>query len=93
LPAEVAEHETVALPEPVTLLGVIESQTRPEGTMSARVTFPAKPFKAFTVIVEVAETPTLTRPGDVAIITKSWTRKIAKAECVRVPLVPLTMRV
>jgi hypothetical protein len=92
LPAEAAVHERVALPEPITLLGVMEPQTRPEATISVRVTFPAKPFKALTVIVEVAETPTLTWTGEVAMIVKSWTWKVAVAECVRVPLVPLNVR-
>jgi hypothetical protein len=67
----VAVHETVAIPEPVMLLGVIEPQTRPEGTMSVRVTFPAKPFNAVIVIVEFAGTPMLTWADEVATIAKS----------------------
>jgi hypothetical protein len=45
--------------------------------MSARVTFPAKPFNAVIVIVEVADMPTLRRPGDVAVMVKSWNWKVA----------------
>jgi len=53
-------HDRAALPEPVTLLGLIEPQTRPEGMKSVRVTLLAKPFNPVIVMVEVAETPTLT---------------------------------
>jgi len=60
LPAEVAVHDRVALPEPVTLLGLIEPQARPEGMKSVRVILLAKPFNPVIVMVEVAETPTLT---------------------------------
>jgi hypothetical protein len=91
LPADVALHETVAVPEPIMLLGVIEPQTRPEGTMSVRVTFPAKPFNAVIVIVEFAGTPILTCAGDVAMIVKSWTRKVAVTLCVMAPFVPVTV--
>jgi hypothetical protein len=77
LPADEAMHETVALPEPVTLLGAIEPQVRPNGTISVMATFPAKPFNEVIVIVEVAEIPTLTWPGDVAVMAKSWNWKVA----------------
>jgi hypothetical protein len=72
LPADEAVHETVAVPEPVTLLGAIEPQARPGGTISVMITLPAKPFNEVTVIVEVADMLTLTWPGDVAVIVKSW---------------------
>ena len=55
-----ALHETVAAPEPVRLLGVIEPQTRPEGKASVRVTMPANLLTAVIVIVEVPEAPALT---------------------------------
>ena len=55
-----ALHETVAVPEPVTLPGVTEPQTRPEGTLSVRVTVPANLLIAVTVMVEAPEAPALT---------------------------------
>ena len=38
---------------------------------------PANPLTAVTVIVDVAETPALTAAGDVAVIVKSVTVKVA----------------
>jgi hypothetical protein len=73
-------HETVAVPEFVTLVGVIAPQVRLAGTVSVRLTVPVKPFSASTVIVEVAETPALTAAGEVAVIEKSVTVKVAVAE-------------
>ncbi len=55
VPATVAEHETVAVPESVTVPGVIVPQFKPEGTVSVRVTTPAKPLTAPIAIVEVAD--------------------------------------
>jgi hypothetical protein len=46
---------TVAVPELVTLVGVIAPQVRPAGALSVRLTTPVKPFRAVTVIVEVAD--------------------------------------
>ena len=54
-PAVVDEHDTVAVPEPVTLVGVIAPQVSPVAGVSVRLTTPAKPFSAVTVIVEVAD--------------------------------------
>jgi hypothetical protein len=48
--------------------------------VSVRLTTPAKPFSAVTVIVEVAETPTLTAAGEDAAIVKSTKLKVALAE-------------
>jgi hypothetical protein len=89
--AEVAVHETVALPEPVTLLGVIVPQTRPDGAVTLKMTVPLNPFTAVTVTVELVDWPTFTGTGEEAIIEKSWTRNIAVVECVIVPLVPVTV--
>jgi hypothetical protein len=61
--------------------------------VSFRLTTPSKPLTADTVIVEVAETPTLTAAGEVAEIVKSVTVNVAVVECVRVPLVPVIVRV
>ena len=73
MPATVELHATVAVPEPVTLVGEIALQVKPAGTVSVRATTPAKPFCPVTVIVEVAETPTVTAPGEDAAIVKSCT--------------------
>jgi hypothetical protein len=73
----------------VMLVGVIAPQVRLAGTVSVRPTVPVKPLTAVTVIVEVAETPALTAAGDVAVMVKSVTVKVAVAVWVRVPLVPV----
>ena len=82
-------HERVAVPEFVTLVGLIAPQVRFAGTVSVKDTVPVKPFTAVTVIVDVAEVPTWTAAGDVAVIAKSVTVKVAVVECERVPLVPV----
>ena len=55
VPATVAEHETVAVPEPVKVPGVIVPHVNPAGRVSVRVTTPAKPLTAVAVIVEIAD--------------------------------------
>jgi hypothetical protein len=80
LAAIVELQETVAVPELVTLPGVIAPQVRLAGTVSVSVTTPVKPLTAATVMVEVAETPALTAAGEVAAIVKSLTLKVAVAE-------------
>jgi hypothetical protein len=77
------------VPELVTLVGDIAPQVSPDGTVSVRLTVPVKPFTAVIVIVEVAETPTVTATGDVEVIVKSVTVKIAVTVWVSVPLVPV----
>ena len=84
---------TVAVPELVTLDGVMAPQVRFAGTASVRVTVPVKPLTAVIVIVDVAETPTVTAAGEVAAIVKSVTIKVAVVEWLRVPLVPVIVRV
>jgi hypothetical protein len=44
---------------------------------------------AVTVIVEVADVPTVTAAGDVAVIVKSVMLNVAVVLCDRVPLVPV----
>jgi glycine cleavage system H lipoate-binding protein len=73
-------QETVAVPEPVTLLGVIAPQVNPVGTVSVSVTTPTKPFCAVIVMVEVAEVPTETAAGEEAAIVKSTKLKVAVVE-------------
>lgn len=77
----------------VILLGVMAPQVKLVGTVSVNATVPVKPLTAPTVIVEVAEVPTVTAAGDVAAIVKSVTVKVAVAEWLRVPLVPVTVTV
>lgn len=91
MPATVALHETVAVPLLVTLVGVIVPHVRPAGTVSVRATVPVNPFTAVTVIVEVAEVPTVTAAGDDAAMVKSVTVNVAVAACDRVPAVPVTV--
>ena len=55
VPAVDELQDTVAVPEPVTLVGVIAPQVRPVAGVSVRLTTPANPLRAVTVIVEVAD--------------------------------------
>jgi len=89
----VALHETVAMPEPVTLLGVIVPQVSPDGTASVKPTDPAKWFSGATVIVEVAEFPAFSGAGDVAIIVKSRNWNVAVALWISGVLVPVIVAV
>ena len=73
-------QETVAVPEPVTLVGVIAPQVRLAGTVSVRLTAPANPLSAVIVMVEVAEVPTVTAAGEDAAIVKSRTVNVAVVE-------------
>jgi hypothetical protein len=57
--------------------------------VSVRETVPVNPLTAATVIVEVAEVPTVTAAGEVAATVKSVTVKVAVVECDSVPLVPV----
>ena len=77
----------------MTLVGVIAPQVKLAGMVSVRLTVPVNPLTAATVIVEVADVPTVTEAGDVAEIVKSVTVKVAVAVCVSVPLVPVTVNV
>ena len=74
-----ALHETVAVPEPVTVFGAMVPQLSPDGTVSVRLTEPAKWFSAATVIVEVVEFPAFAGVGEVAVIVKSRNWNVAVA--------------
>jgi len=91
VPAVAEEHDTVAVPDPVTLVGVIAPQVRPDETVSVKAIVPANPLSAFMVIAEAADKPALTAPGEVAVIPKSTKLNVAVAECViaGVVLVPV----
>ncbi len=69
----------MAVPDPVTVPGVIAPQVRPAGTVSVRVTTPAKPLTAVIVMVDTADWPTLTAAGEEAAIVKSTKLKLAVA--------------
>ena len=89
-------QETVAVPEPVTVPGVIAPHVKPAGTVSVRVTTPANPLTAVTVIVETADEPALTAAGEEAAMVKSGGNpnvKVAAAVWTREPLVPVTVTV
>jgi len=79
VPAIVAEHETVAVPAPVTESGVIEPQVRPVGTVLVSVTTPVNPFNAATVMVLIADDPAFTAAGEDAAIVKSTKLNVAVA--------------
>ena len=86
-------HDTVAVPDPVTLVGDIAPQVRPLGTLSVRLTVPANPFSAVTVMVEVAAVLMTAEAGEEAVIVKSVTVNVAVAVWTSVPLVPVTVSV
>ena len=87
-----ASHATVAVPELVMLLGVIAPQIRPDGTVSVRVIVPVNPLTLVRVIVEAAGMPTSTGAGELAAIVKSVTWKVVVVERVKLPLVPVSVR-
>jgi len=70
-------HESVELPDPVTLVGATEHDV----LFVVRLTTPANPFRPVTVIVEVAAVPGLnvTLVG-LAAIVKSWTTYVTVTE-------------
>jgi hypothetical protein len=67
----VALQDTVAVPDPVILLGVIVPQVRPDGTTSVRLTTPAKWLIELIEMVDVTEAPALAGAGEDAAIPKS----------------------
>ena len=90
--AIVALHETVAVPDPTRLLGVIGVQLSPAGIVSLSRTVPPNPFAGVIVTVDVAEVPTC-ETIEVAESVKFWNLKIAMVEWCRDPLVPVIVRV
>ena len=85
--ADAKVQDRVALPDPVTLVG----DTVQEVLLVVRLTTPAKPLTALTVIEDVPAEPafTVTLVG-LAVIVKSWTLNVTVTECEREPLVPVT---
>jgi hypothetical protein len=84
--ADVKLHDSVALPEPVTLAGLVAHAV----LFVAKPTMPAKPFSAEMVTVDVPAVPafTMTVVG-VRLIVKSWIVNVTIAECDKPPLVPV----
>jgi hypothetical protein len=58
----------VAVPDPVTVAGLIAPQVSPDGIVSVSVTVPEKWFSAVTVIVDVVDSPTFAAAGEVVVI-------------------------
>jgi hypothetical protein len=73
-------HVSVAVPDPVTVPGLIAVQVRPDGTVSVRVTVPANPLRPVTVIVDDSEDPTVAAAGLLATTVKSTKLKLAVVE-------------
>jgi hypothetical protein len=95
VPPAFALQETVAVPDPVKVVGLIVPHVSPDGTLSVRETVPVKPFSDVIVMVEVADWPALTAAGVEAVTVKSawFAVNVAIAEWVREPLVPVTVSV
>ncbi len=93
LPAMVALHETVAVPDTVMLLGVMLPQVSPDGIVSVRVTVPENWFTAVTVIVVLEALLALTGPGGLATIVKFRYWNSAIAVWIRDPLDPVSVSV
>ena len=92
MPATVVVQDTVAVPEPVIVPGVIMPQPSPNGTVSARATTPVKPLAAVIVIVDEEDCPVFTATGEEAAMVKSTKLNVAVAEWTREPLAPVTVR-
>jgi len=86
--AEAKVHERVALPDPVTLVGLAAQDV----LSVAKLTIPAKPFCAEILIVDVPAFPALTvTVVGARLIVKSWIVKVTVAECDKPPLVPVAV--
>lgn len=88
--AEEKVHDSVELPEPLTLVG----ERVHDVLFVVRETDPANPFSPVTVIADVPAAPALTVTLEgLAVVVKSWTMNVALAEWDRLPLVPVMVRV
>jgi hypothetical protein len=89
LPVDVNVQDSVEVPDPVTLVG---ETVQDEVVFVARLTTPAKPFTALTVIVRVPAAFTLTGTlVGLALMVKSWTTKVTVTGWDRLLLVPVTL--
>ncbi len=71
MPPALPLHDTVAVPDPERVAGLIAPHDNPEGTVSVRVMVPVNPLTDAIVIVELADWPVLTALGEVAEMVKS----------------------
>ena len=76
----------MAVPEPLTLLGVTDPHDKPAEGLSEIAIVPEKPFSAVSVIVDIEEEPGVTVEGEDALIVKSRKLRVVVAEWVSVPL-------
>jgi hypothetical protein len=84
-------QETVVVPQPRTVSGIIDWQARLDEVVSVSATVPVNPLRSLIVIVEVAGWPALPVVGDAASIEKSGklaTLNVALTEWIRELLVP-----
>jgi len=91
VPARFELQETIAVPEPMMLAGVIGWQVRLDDITSVSATMLVNALSPLTVIVEVAGWPALAVVGDVAPIEKSGklaTSNEASTEWMRELLAP-----
>ena len=83
------------MPDPVTLVGLMDPQTRPVGTVSVSATVPVNPPTAAIVMVDVVDAPVLAGDGVEAVMVKlgpePGTVTLTVAEWLSDPLVPLTV--
>lgn len=93
MPATVVWHEIVALPDPVTVGGLIAPHVSPDGTLSEIDTLAEKWFSPVTVIVEVVDTPTSAAAGEVEDTAKSRNWKRAVVDCTSEPAVAVIVSV
>ena len=91
----VALHETEAVPDPAMLVLLMFPQLRPFGNVSVKATVAVKPLTAVIVRVVVLDWPALATAGAEAVMVKSacFTVKVATAEWIREPLVPIIVSV
>ena len=71
MPQAVALHDTVAIPDPVTVLGLIELHDSPMGLFCVSATTPVKPLREAMVMFDPIVWPALAGAGVVAVIVKS----------------------
>ena len=79
----------VAVPDPVTLVGLIAPHERSLGVVSAMDTVPENPLNPVTVIVTVIDVLTFELAGELAVTAKSWNLKVTMVEWLIVPLAPI----
>ncbi len=88
-----AVQDTVEVPDPITLVGLITAHTRPDGTVSVRLIVPLKWLRAVMLIVAVACWPVSVAAGEVAAMVKSLNVNVAVVEWMSDPLVAVIVRV